>query len=75
MEVKKHLIVTGTSDISWKDATVNAIAEANKTIDLLSGVEILNQSADIEDGSITKYYVDLDLSFVIDTNRKNSEEG
>ena len=49
MEVKKHLIVTGTSEISWKDATVKAICEANKTIDLLSGVEILNQSADIED--------------------------
>ena len=74
MEVKKHLIITGSSDISWKDATVKAISEATKTIDLVCGVEILNQSADIENGNISKYYVDLDLCFVIDTERKNDEE-
>ncbi len=73
MEIKKHLNVTGTSNISWKDATVKAIAETAKTVDLLSGVKILDQRADIEDDKIVKYYVDLDICFVVDLERKNNE--
>ena len=73
MEVKKHLSITGTSNVSWKDATVKAISETSKTIDFLSGVKIIDQRADIEDGKIVKYYVDLDLDFVVDTERKNNE--
>ena len=72
MEIKKHLSITGTSNISWKDATVKAIAETAKTIDLLSGVRIIDQRADVEDGKIVKYYVDLDLCFIVDVERKNN---
>ena len=36
MEIKKHLIITGYSTISWKDAIVKAIDETSKTIDYLS---------------------------------------
>ena len=74
MEVKKHLSITGTSNISWKDATVKAIAETAKTIDLLSGVRIIDQRADIEEGRISKYYVDLDLTFTVDVERKNNND-
>ena len=73
MEIKKHLNITGTSNISWKDATVKAISETAKTVDFLSDVRIIDQRADIEDGKIVKYYVDLDLSFIIDLDRKNNE--
>ena len=41
MDIKKHLIITGNSNISWKDAIVKAIDEASKTIDYLSEVKIL----------------------------------
>ena len=74
MEVKKHLSITGTSNVSWKDATVKAIAETAKTIDLLSGVRIIDQRADIEEGRISKYYVDLDLTFTVDVERKNNND-
>ena len=30
MDVKKHLIITGNSTVSWKDAVVQAVAEASK---------------------------------------------
>ena len=72
MEIKKHLSITGTSNVSWKDATVKAIAETAKTIDYLSGIRIIDQRADIEEGKIVKYYVDLDLSFIVDCERKNN---
>ena len=72
MEVKKHLFITGTSTVSWKDAIVKAIAEASKTIDYLTDVKILEQRASISGDKISEYFVDLDLTFNIDENRKNS---
>ncbi len=72
MEIKKHLIITGYSTVSWKDAIVKAIAETSKTIDYLSEVKILEQRANIDGDKISEYFVDLDISFVVDVNRKNS---
>lgn len=72
MDIKKHIIVTGNSTVSWKDAIVKAISEASKTIDYLSEVKILEQRALIDGDKISQYFVDLDLSFVIDVNRKDS---
>lgn len=71
MDIKKHLIITGSSTISWKDAIVKTIAEASKTIDYLSDVKILEQRAKIDGNKISEYFVELDLSFIIDLNRKN----
>ena len=71
MEVKKHLFITGNSNISWKDAIVKTIAEASKTIDYLSNVKIVEQRANIDGNKISEYVVDLDLTFTIDENRKN----
>ena len=44
MDIEKHLIITGTSEISWKDAIVKTINEASKTIDYISSVKILEQN-------------------------------
>ena len=71
MEVKKHLFITGTSTVSWKDAIVKTIAEASKSIDYLSNVKIIEQRANIDGDKISEYFVDLDLTFNIDENRKN----
>ena len=48
MDIEKHLIITGSSEVSWKDAIVKAISEASKSIDYLSGVKILEQRANID---------------------------
>ncbi len=72
MEIEKHLIITGTSNVSWKDAIVKAITEASKSIDYLSEVKILEQRAKIDGNKISEYFVDLDLSFQIDLDRKES---
>lgn len=69
MSVEKHLIITGTSDVSWKDAIVQTVTEAAKTIDHLTAVKILDQRAEINGKKLSKYYVDLDLSFIIDRDR------
>lgn len=69
MAVEKHLKVTGTSTVSWKDAIVQTVNEASKTIDYLTSVTVLEQKAKINGKKITEYSVDLDLSFVIDRDR------
>lgn len=72
MDIEKHLIITGNSEVSWKDAIVKAISEASKTIDYLSSVKILEQRAKIDGNKISEYFVDLDLGFILDLNRKDS---
>ncbi len=71
MDMEKHLLITGSSESSWKDAITTSIAEASKTIDYLSSVKILNQYAKITGNKISKYYVDLDISFTIDRERND----
>ena len=72
MDIKKHLIITGNSTVSWKDAIVKAVAEASKTIDYLSEVKVLEQRANIDGNKISEYFVDLDISFVVDLQRKDN---
>ena len=68
--MEKPLIITGSSKISWKDAIVQTIAEASKTLDYLTEVKILEQRAKINKDKISDYYVDLDLSFMLDRERE-----
>ena len=70
MKVEKHLIITANSQVSWKGPIVKAVAEASKTIDYLSSVKIIEQRATIDGNKISEYFVDLDLSFTLDLNRK-----
>ena len=69
--MEKHLLVTGTSTVSWKDAILRTIQEINKTIDYLSSVTILKQYGNINENKISEYYVDLDVAFIIDKDRKD----
>ena len=66
MSTEKHLTLTGISNISWKDAIVQTINEASKTLDYISSVKILEQTAKIDGNKIVEYYVTIDLSFGID---------
>lgn len=70
MMTQKHLLITGTSNVSWKDAIIQAVAEASKTIDYLTDVKILDQRASISGKKLTEYFVDLDLAFTIDRERE-----
>ncbi len=71
MVTEKHIKVTGMSTISWKDAIVQTIADAAKTIDYISNVTILEQTAKVNGKKIVEYYATLDISFVIDRERED----
>ena len=65
MSTEKHLTLTGISNISWKDAIVQTINEASKTLDYISSVKILEQTAKIDGNKIVEYYSTIDLCFGI----------
>lgn len=69
MGIEKHLSITGSSTVSWKDAVVQAVNEASKTIDYLSSVRVIDQRAQIDGKKLTQYFVDLDIAFVLDRDR------
>ena len=69
MSTEKHLKLTGSSEVSWKDAIVKTIQEASNTIDYLTEITILEQKAKIDGNRIIKYYATMDLTFNVDNNR------
>ena len=69
MSVEKHLKLTGMSNVSWKDAIVQMVLEASKTLDYISSIKILEQTAKIDGNKIIEYYATIDLTFGIDQNR------
>ena len=69
MNTEKHLRLTGSSTVSWKDAIVQTIAETSKTIDYISSVTILVQRAKVNGKKIAEYFVELDLGFIVDRDR------
>ena len=69
MNTEKHLRLTGVSNISWKDATLQIIKETSKTVDYISSIEILEQTAKIDGNKIIEYRTTVDLTFSIDSTR------
>ena len=67
--MEKHIVITGTSTVSWKDAIIQTVAEAAKTIDYITGIKILDQRAKVNGKKLIEYYVDVDLTFTIDRDR------
>lgn len=66
MTVEKHIRIRGSSNISWKDAIVQTISEASKTINYISEVKVIDQTASIQDGKISEYFAEIELTFYID---------
>ena len=67
--MEKHIIVTGISTVSWKDAINHVISETAKTIDYINEIKVLNQRAKVNGKKIVEYYVDLDICFTVDRDR------
>ena len=69
MGIEKHIQVTGRSTVTWKDATVKTLEEVAKSIDYITSLKILDQRAKVTVNRLTEYYVDLDITFMVDQSR------
>ncbi|MBX5463928.1 MAG: dodecin domain-containing protein [Clostridia bacterium] len=70
MAVVKIIELVGESPNSWQEAVQNAIQEAAKTVDHITGVEVLNATANVRDNRLTEYKANVKVAFVVDSNRR-----
>jgi flavin-binding protein dodecin len=58
--------ISAISETGFEDAVQQAIARANKTLRNIEGAWVKDQNVMIEDGNITGYKVNLEVTFVLD---------
>ena len=66
MPVIKTIDVVGVSEKSWRDAALQALAEAAKTIRGIEHMDILGTSAVVKDGQIAEYHTHVQIAFRIE---------
>lgn len=66
MSVVKVVELVGTSKESWQDAAKQALQEASGSLRHITGVDVVNQTAQVEDGDISEYRTTLNVAFVVE---------
>ena len=66
MAVVKVVERVGTSRESWQDAAQQAIQEASQSLRNITGVDVVNQTAQVEEGKIVEYRTTLNVAFIIE---------
>ncbi len=66
MTVIKTIDLVGVSSESWKDAAVQALTEASRTIRGITGMEVLDTSCNVADGAISEYLTHVRIKFRIE---------
>ena len=59
----KTIELIGNSTSSWEDAAQNALADAEETLEGITGISIDAQTADVENGEIQRYKTTLHVAF------------
>jgi flavin-binding protein dodecin len=67
MTVVKVMELVGDSTQSWDDAIRNAVKEASILVDDISGVELLNMTANVKDGDIVEYKANIQIAYTGDS--------
>jgi flavin-binding protein dodecin len=65
MPVVKVIELVGTSTVSWEDAARNAVAEAAKTVRIITGIDVIGQTAVVEDNVIKEFRANVKVAFVV----------
>lgn len=66
MQTLKVIELLAESEESWEDAAQNAVAQASKTVRNITSVYIKESTAVVENNQITRYRVNVKVSFVVD---------
>lgn len=65
MTAVKIVKIMGTSEQSWQHAAEEAYREASKTIEDISGIEVEDWTAQVEDGELTEYRATVEVAFPV----------
>lgn len=63
MTTVKTIELVGNSTESWEDAAQAALADADETLEEITGIEIVSQTADVEGGEIQRYKTTVHVAF------------
>jgi flavin-binding protein dodecin len=63
MQVKVAEFV-GESPNSWQEAIENAVSEASRSLNNITGVEVYNWTANCEQNMITEYKANIKIAYV-----------
>jgi flavin-binding protein dodecin len=66
MAVVKVIELVGTSSKGWEDAVKQVVTEASQSLRHITGVDVVNQTAHVEDGRITEYRATVNVAFVLE---------
>jgi len=69
-KVAKVIELVGESSAGWQEAMEDAVQEAHKTVDNITGVEVTNWTATVENGKVNEYKVDVKIAFGVDSDRR-----
>lgn len=61
----KVIEIIGVSEKSFEDAVGNAVSKASESVKGITGVEVIAQTASVEDGKVTRYSATCKLAFVV----------
>ncbi|HKJ08430.1 MAG TPA: dodecin family protein [Gammaproteobacteria bacterium] len=65
-DLVKVIEILAESDQSWEDAAAQAVARASATIHNIKSIYIKNFEAKVENGKITRYRINANISFLLD---------
>ncbi|MCK5059015.1 MAG: dodecin domain-containing protein [Candidatus Aminicenantes bacterium] len=65
MSTVKVVELIGTSTKNWEDAANNAIKDAAETIEGITGLEVVSQTAKVEKGKISEYRTTVKIAFIV----------
>ena len=69
MGTVKVIELIGTSSQSWEDAANSAVKEAQETIKGITGLEVVAQTAKVENGVIAEYRTNVKVAFLVTDKR------
>ena len=66
--IAKIIEIVGTSEKGWSEAAEAALDEAKKTINGITGLEVVNKTAKVDPatGKITEYRVGVKIAFGVE---------
>ncbi len=66
MSLVRVLELVGESKKDWQDAAQNAVEEAARTVHNISGVEVVNWTANVKEGRIVEYKANVKVAYTAD---------
>jgi len=68
MAIASISTITAASPIGWQDAIQRGFERAHKTLRNITGLQVVEEKARVEDGKITEFLVTLRVIFILDEN-------